>query len=443
MKSKSLLIPMLFGAVFAVPTFAFDEHGRLSFGAFFSHEKHEPEPFSTDNNDFATSSARFYYRAGDLLTREWVFTSDLRDKHDFFNKLDRERQELTDHNSFQVRQLSLRKNPNSEGLIFEVGRYAIPDAGATFNDGASIGWRLSQSFSAEAFAGLNPKQYDKSYLQFREKATTFGAIASLTPKTPSWTTRKELHVAHVTQQYDGQTDRQYLYQRSAYQWAVGSQVSSMVYLDFVPRTYVQNGLALYDQKWTSRFFTQLGLSAYDVVEYRRAQDLREQLEPSPYKEASLRGTLLSSPTLRWTLQTRYGKRSADDLERLNVTGECKTPRIHSKNIDMSYRLAQKKEFTKTGTYGGYSFGYFTDKDEYEFSIDLGAETETTGQHLHPIIGEATYAFQVSRRFFGAASLQYQRDEKVEIYSALFQVTLLFGNQKISPLRDGTPPRGRL
>lgn len=425
-------------------SYALEYIGRASLGGFISHEQHEPEPQGQDSNDFATTSARLFYRAqGFGGDDDLVFTTDLRDKNDFFNKLDKEKKELTNENTMQLRQASVRKDEREHGLIWEVGRYAITNAGSAFNDGATLGWKFSSPISTELFGGLNPKRYDTSYLEYNSDATIYGIVFSYMPSSEKWTMRKELNMAYVTQNYLGETDRQYLYQQSVYQWNTRSFLSSLFYLDFVPRTYVQNAQLLYYQGWSRPFSTQLGIHAFDVIEYRRRQDLRETLTASPYQEASLKSIYATNATSQWSLTTRYGRREIDDLERIHFVLENTRPRYFSKNIDFAARIAQKKEFTKNGTFAGVSLGHYTDKTEYEIILDAGTEKQTDDTTLHPVIVELNNGFQISRRFFGGAGLQYQKDEKVEIYSAYFKVSYRFGNKETPPIRDGAPPRGRM
>jgi hypothetical protein len=446
MKSSFWAEMLVIGLAFGLPiqAKALDYHGRASLGSYVSHEQHQSELQGQEANDFATSSARLFYRANDFgIDDDLMLSVDLRDKHDFFNKLDRERQELSGHNTFQLRQASFRKDESERGLIWEAGRYAILNAGSAFNDGLTLGWRFSSALSSEVFGGLNPKRYDKSYVEYNPDATVYGALVSVVPKSRSWSTRKEFNLAYVSQQNFGEVDRQYLYQQSAYQWGVRSFLSSLIYLDFVPRTYVQNGQLLYHQGLSPALWLQTGLHAFDVIEYRRRQDLRERLTASPYREASFKATFAPRAKSQWSLFTRYGQRAVDDLERVHFIIENSRPRYFSKNIDFSVRLAQKKDFNKTGSFGGVSLGHFSDRSEYEIMLDAGIEKQADGTILHPILLELDYGFQISRRFFGVTGVQHQSDEKVKIYSAFFRVSYRFGNKEIPPIRDGAPPRGRL
>ena len=440
--ASAILYPAPSHSATAPPRSAnYEYHGKVSVGGYAAKEELHSEPQSGTSNDYATLSTRLFYQAENKSHVVW--TADLRDKNDFFNKLDKERLQLTNSNTLQAREISARRDNNQQGLLYEAGRYAVPDAGAVYNDGASLGWRLNPTWSTEGFYGLNPKRPDKSYLEYDPDSKNYGIVLRYIPKSENWSRRKMSNTSFVEQADTVGVSRKYLYNQSVFQWGRDSLVSSMIYLDFIPRTYVQTALINYNQEWKNSIQTHATLTAMDVIEYRRQQDVREILTPSPYREGKIKALLLTNPTHRWSISTLYGQREYDKKERQAWIAELQMPRYLSKNMDFLFRASTKKEFTKVGNSMELGLGYYTDDFELDLLANKGREKQTDGSYLNPTIVDGNLGLQISKMFFGAGGIQYAHDENVNIVSVYFKLTYRFGNKELPPLRDGAPPRGRL
>ena len=88
------------------------------------------------------------------------------------------------------------------------------------------------------FAGLNPKQID-TYLISDTKALQAGTFLTYQKKADGWDRNLYGTLGLVQQQYYGQTERQFIFHNSIFQWELDSRIMSLVYLDFVPKTYIQ------------------------------------------------------------------------------------------------------------------------------------------------------------------------------------------------------------
>lgn len=416
-----------------------ETHGRITLGGFSSVEEHQPEPDGTTHNDFQTLSGRFFLSHSHEAD-EW--TLDLRDKHDFFNKLDKERQELSDRNSFQARQASVALSQDNQGFYGTVGRFPILQAGTAYTDGVEVGRNLTPRSKLAVFGGLNPRQADKTYLEFNEKAQNYGIYFDYSPQYRSWHRKFYLANAFVEESYDGEVDRRYVYHNSIFQWGDGRFLSTLFYFDFVPKFYVQNSLVNYSQAWGPALRTMLTVSNIDVIQYRRVQDVRETLEPSPYREANagMKYKMLAGFILGGKL--RYGQREEDDLTRKVVQLSLDCPRWISKRTDLYFEASHKDEFTKTGDFLKIGSGYFSDKWEFDVNAEAGVEEHSDHSRRHPILSEASAGRQFSRKLYAVFSGQYIKDEEVEIRSVFFKLSYRFGSKEVSPLRDGAPPRGR-
>ncbi|MBT4761329.1 MAG: hypothetical protein HOO06_06495 [Bdellovibrionaceae bacterium] len=439
MKLVSLFV---FIICFSKSIFAITSHGRVTFGGLLSKEDHPPEVQGTTANNFSTLSTRLYYQASKWTKHQLVLTTDLRDKHDFFNKLDTELQQLSAKNDFQLRTLSIR-NHTRKGIHWQAGRFHLLEAGSTFTDGFEAGYKTSSGYKASFFAGLNPKTADKSYLDFSSKKNIYGAYLYYEPQSSSWSKVFQTSSAYVTETFDGDVDRTYLYNQTRYQWRRDRHFFGQFYYDFVPTAKIQNAYLSYHDKFSKLWRGSAAYKIYDVIEYRRNADIRETLEPSPYKEFQLQAKYRANRKAQLSLEARSGTRATDNKKRTTLFFKARFPRIISKRFDASAGLKSAQNFTKNGTYLYSAFGYYSGTMELDINLDIGQETQTDGSKLNPVIIEVTASKQYSKKLFGALSLQSAKDEKVNISTAFFKFSYRFGTKSISPMRDGAAPRGRL
>lgn len=243
--------------------------------------------------------------------------------------------------------------------------------------------------------------------------------------------------------YESDVDRQFVYQNLLYQWGLYNRVLTLLYLDMVPRTNVQNALLSLQNRITTRVENQLNLSGVDVIEYQRNQGVREKLDPSPYQEFKDKVTFRQTPRFSWILQGRYGIRKIDELKRTEGAVGIGLPGFFSKRWDMFLLLGSREEFNSKGAFLNYKVGYFSDKRELTLGIDFATEKYEDGKKLNPIVVELSASQQISKKFFGILSLQGATDEEVTILGAFMRLGYRFGNREIPPLRDGAAPRGQL
>jgi len=447
MKSNKILsLTLLFTFIcMTAPQLAWStkHHGRITLGSFASKETFTDNIDQTERNDFATTSTRMFLDVSEMGKSNYQLVMDLRDKHDFFDKLDREKKELQDSNTFQVRQLYVHQPKLFEKMFYRLGRFAVSKAGAIFTDGLEVGFQPSSSWDLALFGGLNPKRPDQTYLQSNPDSSVYGLYLNYQPEGRSWQRFFYVTTAYVTQTFKSEVDRQYLYQNLVYQWSSQNRIYTLLYLDFVPRTYVQIGHASLQKTLGKNIDANFRISTFDVIEYKRRQDLRETLEPSPYKENRLSMRLKLRPTLQLKASYRQGERAADNLQRRVSTVGLHMPRLFSKRIDGSISAGSRYDFTKEGQFSRADIGYFSSKWELSFDIESATESLQDGTKLRPLIIGLNISRQISQKLFAAFSYQNAKDETVNITSMFFKVAYRFGNKEISPLRDGASPRGRL
>jgi len=420
---------------------------RFTAGAYASTESFIDALDGQTRNDFATVSSRFFLRASRLgESAEYEATLDLRDKHDFFDKLNRELLELGGANTFQLRQLSIR-DPNEDGsFYFTLGRFPLWEAGAVHVDGAEAGLRFSDNLRSALFAGLNPARIDQSYLQFNRDAAVFGSYLAYVPKSEGWVRHFHGTAAFVGQTVENHLDRAYFFNNLVYQWGREGHLTSLVYLDFVPRIYVQTAYLSWRQGLTGiskGLSSDLSFSAIDVIQYSRRQNLLEVLAPSPYKEAtwSVKQRIGSVADLQ--LSGSYGVRSADALSRKEGWFGLSFPQLFGGRVALQMSVGRRRDFVSTDSLARATLGYYSRDWEVTFDQEYGVKSEDSGFVTHPWLSELGVARHLSKSLYATVSLQSARDERVSIFSTFFRIGYRFGSRGVAPIRDAAPSRGKL
>jgi hypothetical protein len=450
---------------------AADYHGRVTTGGLLSKESFLEESAGSKSNDVAVISNRFYLNIANIGRQQFGFVADLRDKHDFFDKLDREQLELKGQNSFQMRQLYLRYPNPGGGFFSNLGRFSAFDSGVVYVDGAEFGYRLNPSFKAGAFGGLNPSRESISYLEFNPKAQIGGIFGIYEKRASTWSrytysssaivilpsSKSENDTQAALPPTEGQTndlansyeeganpsERNYFYNNSIIQWTTKFRLISMLIFDFAPKTQLQNlALSLLTNPTSS---LNLGLSAQRInaIEYARQRELREDLKSSQYDEAKLNFNLRAGRVISLIGGASYGKRSMDELTRSDLNFGLRFANLFRNRFEASALYGIRDNFTKNDSYIRFGGTYFS--DSYEISIDQEIMTEKRddGTERNPKTTEISANLFLSRIIFSTMGIHYFTDEDVKITSGFIRLSYRFGNREIPPVRDGSPPRGRL
>ncbi len=430
-------------ALYCVDSQAAKTHGRITIGSTAITERYKSNNFGSTANDFLIASARFYYKISELGDDKWEIVTDLRDKNDFFGKLNQEQLQLDAKNEFQVRQLSARWINPAGSWSSQMGRFQISEAGAVFIDGADTEYRINPEWKTGFFAGLNPKSIERSYLEFDPNAQQTGTYLTYQSKDRDWDGNKYATHGLVQQKYKGETERTFLFQNIVYQWQADSRIIHTAYFDFVPTSKIQTLNFLYQQWWTEVFSTELGYLLIDVVEYRRNQGVLEKLAPSPYSEIHLNTDARLDKTQTLKFSTHAGKRSIDNLQKFEVALGYNKNQFMSAKVDLLTEAGFRKNFTSNDIFIKLNAGYFS--KSWEFFIDQQFEQNKNddGTTTNPLITEIGATSYISRNFFATGSFQRTADENVTIFSTQLRLIYRFGNQETAPLRDGAPPRGAL
>lgn len=436
---------ILLVVLFTSKAFSKSWSGRFILGGHSSTERFKDAGGSgSTSNDFQVLSSRFYLKGEQLGSGDFSAVMDLRDKHDFFDKLDREKLQLDSRNEFQLRQLSTQYSNNRKFWGFQLGRFPIHEAGGVYVDGLQVESNWTPTLKSSAFGGLHPQKIDRTYLKHDPKASIYGLTLTYHQLSAGWA--RNFYVTHglVTQTYENHVDRNFIFENLIYQWNEDSRIITLIYFDQVPRSYIQNGYITWQNGWTRSFISELSHSEIDVIEYSRNQSVLERLPSSPYSENSLKLTYkLNQMMDRYYIQVLNGKRQVDQLQRTSGELGFIKSKVFGPHWDLYLALGQRKNFTSDDVFGRLGLGYFSRR--WELNMDLEAQTQknTNGTTTHPLIVDASLSYLFSRRLYSALAVQSASDENVQIMSGFFKIGYRFGNREAPPLRDGAPPRGAL
>ncbi len=425
--------------------FANKVNGRIELGGYTATERFVDTTGGSQENDFQLFTFRSFLSVSEIGDSKYEFNSDVRDKYDFFDTLNKAQLTLDPSNTFQVQQLNIRKPISGDsGMGYTVGRTAVPEAGGAFNDGLLVKYHTQSYIDYAAFGGLNPKIPGQAHLDFNSKATTYGVFLSYQPKNVEWNKSFYLTHALVSQADDGHTDRQYLFHNLSYQWRNNSRLITFLYLDFIPRTYIQEGSVFWQQEHSDYFYSKLSLLGVDSIGYVHIQGKLDKLDPSPYKQASLAFDYRFNPLVTWELATLYGHRNFDGLSKTEYALSMANQRSFGPNWATNFTIGHRNNFVSNDEFGRVGIGYYSRAWETFANIEAGIEkyTQVSTTH-HPLVTELGITHFWSKQLYLTGSFERDANEEVTILSVFFKLGYRYGNREIPPLRDGSPVKGSL
>lgn len=420
--------------------------GRFTLGSYASTERFKDiTETGSDKNDFQTLSTRLFIKGEEFgNNKDWEVVTDLRDKHDFFDKLNSEKLTLEDRNQFQLRQLSIRLSNPKKFWGFQMGRFPIYEAGSTFVDGLSLENHWTENLYSTYFGGLNPQKRGRSYLEHDSKAKIQGMSLTYQNHNGGWD--RNLFISHgvVEESYEQHKDRNFVFQNMIYQWNTDSRLMSLLYYDLIPRSYVQNGNLTWQQGWTPSFLSDLSFSAMDVIEYSRNKEVLEILPSSPYEEKKIKFTYRTrNRNIRIYYMESIGERKLDQLTRRTSELGYIQSQIWGPQWDAYVVFGARKNFTSDDTLTRLGLGRYGRKWEFNFDFELQKQVNQNGTITNPVLTELDLSYNISRQSFCVFSAQSASNENVKILSGFFKYGHRFGSNEVPPLRDGAPPRGPL
>lgn len=421
---------------------AYEYQGRFLLGGYAATERFSESTEGSNSNDSSAISSRFYLdvtRWGDR-NLEWIF--DLRDKHDFFDKLDRERLELKAKNRFQLRQLVVKLPPSDNTFYGSFGRFSIAEAGGVFADGAEAGWALSRSTRAAVFGGLSPKSPDKPYVEFTTDSRVVGAYVYHQPVSTGWEQFMHLSNALVLQEREAKVDRAYWYENAIYQPSRELSLMSLSYLDFQPSLRLQNFSLSANSDHFRPWSLSVGYQVIDSIEYHRRQSIREKLDSSPYQEGYVRTGYYFTDVNVIEFNAIGGRRSQDGKLRQEGSVSSKWLEIYSAHYNAQVTLGYRRQFVSHDYFTALNLGYYSQMWDLSLRESAAYESYDHGDNLVPVTSELSACLYLSKAFYGALSLEHAIDSDVNIFSAAITLGYRFGTRELPATRDTAPGGGR-
>lgn len=418
-------------------------YGRFISGGFFSKEVFR----NVENdryNDVAILSERLFVNYSQILESNNELTLDLRDKLNFFDKLNSETLRLDSSNKIQLHQLNL-KNSNATSVNYRVGRFPVTEAGAIYLDGVELGSQSTFSnfiTRYSLFFGLNPQVSDQSELNFTKDANAYGGYVVFESKGENWDNYLYSTFSLARQTYKSEVDRTYIYNNTMYQTGSGSSLSLLGYLDLEPEINIQNLWASYLYTFTNKFRWRNSISTIDTIQYSRVKDIRETLPNSKYHQMS---TSLQSPGNAkdyYELKVSAGLREYDKKNKLELKYGYNISEFIYNDLTLGVRTGLRKDFVNNAVSLGASLLFTNLRREISLSQDLQYETINKVNN-YVSITELSYTRFFDRSLFGIISGQNIWDKDVSILSVLFKISYRFGEGGQAPLRDGAAPMGQL
>lgn len=420
---------------------AFSQNGRISFGAFNSKEKLSLKVGdSPTEQEYSATSQRVAYQAQDFgLGRSTEFVTDLRNEYDFFDALNVEMRSFESRNRFQARTLYIKTDSLQKGFYYQVGRYNVRELGSSYNDGLHVGFRVNNEDRVGLFGGLNPRQLDRSHLQSSTKNTNFGIyfdhVSDKSKLNPL-----EFTLGVSQEKYSNLYTREYLFETFTQRWT-NKWLYSLGYIDFGKRTQITNGQIQFTHHLFEAFQYKFAALAFDVINYRLNQDLREKLSPNPYREFQSQFDFFAKSKAKVSLYNRLGERDIDHLKRQRHTLTWQPTALLNNTLEFWLRAEYRKEFTKEGFFTGVSVNVHNDDRDWTLSIDKGSERQTQGFRLNPLLIDGSYNFYFKQSLFGGLSVQWAKDEQAQILSFFLNLIYRFGDRPAAKPQPLTPTRG--
>lgn len=440
---------------------AADVNGRATVGGYIAKERFTGVSGEDAANDAALLSLRLLLDASNIGTSGYRLVLDVRDKNDFFDKLDKERLELTTKNTLQLRQAYVQY-PNDSGRFYgTLGRFSAFDSGVVYADGAEVGFRASNKFRLGAFGGLSPKYDATEDFSGLGTGQLLGGFGIYQTGAQNWFQYTYSSTAVVSMKADplpvedgvladtgsgyaaGAYSRSFIYNNSILQFSRDMRFMSLAYLDIQPEAKLQNLWLSLFRRLTQSLSLNLSGSSIEASEYRKTQDVREKLDPSAYMQAKSEFNYRVADSISLVGNLVYGQRDADSLKRSEVSLGAIFANLANNRYSANLLGGVRKNFTNNDTFFRGGLGRYSRVVEATIDYEYATETDQNKKKLHPTRLEVGLGTILSNRFFTTIAVQQRKDEVVNIISGVFRVATRFGNKQIPPVRDGAPVRGRL
>ncbi len=424
---------------------AFDYHGYLLGGGYVVREEFIAEESGVKNNDRALASTRFTLDLTKITSQQYQAFIDVRDSHDFFDKVDSERLELSGRNSLRIRQLYFRDPGHSHRYFWSIGRFLPGSNNVLFNDGAEIGIRLNSSHRIGTFAGYKPRVNDEPVADIGTDLYQAGAFHIYESEGQSWDDGKYIANFLISgPQYPNNSAiiTNTWINQSLLHFGPSHRASSYLNVTGQSSPQLEDGRLEWDERFNSKLSARLGVSHLDLRAYRHQQDILEPLVASPYSQG--RGLVQYRIDERFRLESTLilGQRSIDNLQKQELTVGGTITRFAAQHAQASAFVGIRKGFISRDFFIATSGNYFADTWMGDLSVRYTRQGRYSGIELNQIVVNSNLGIYLSKQILATAGGEFAADENNRIASGLITIGYRFGTRELTPLRDVAPPNAR-
>ncbi len=440
------LTTVALGLVASSRAFAVDFDARATGGVYTSKE--------TPANDQEVVLGRAYLDVRLIGPLKNQFTFDFRDKYDAFGAVDKEHLVLVAANDPQLRQLAYKAPYENGGLYWSVGRFTLADAGLAAHDGVEAGYRLpGGELRFAAFGGLVAERRKGRGLQLATDEPEGGAYAAYEKagKGPGARTyiangvvAQKPRIAPATAvlgtKATGDAPALAVFDHviAIHEPDTSTRLTAFADVYAVPAAFVRDALLSAFRRLSPALSFTAQLLRFDLTEYLRQRDVRETLAPSAYTMGKLGAEARLQRRTKFVYAASYGARSVDGKSRIEGTAGLVASPIGGEHVEASARFGLRKNFESRDTFARFGVSYFHKRFDLDGYAEGGIEDRGDGTTLHPLTAAVDAGFLATRSVLASLALEYAKDERVSILSAMAMVGWHMGSRGTTPGRSTAP-----
>ena len=433
-------------ALFA-PTDAdsYEYHGSILSGGYVAREDITGESELNTDNDRAVFSGRAFLDVNRIGSQQYQFTADLRDRHDFFDKIDTQRLQLSGKNTPRLRQLVLRDPGTSQSLYWSVGRFLPAENNVIYNDGLEGGIHLSTNHKVGIFAGYRPKINEEHAANLGSNAYQTGIYHVYQNDASSWDEGKYLSnmLVYAPRYFDDQPVPSIAFINQGF-LHLGSNNRLVTYLNVqgTPDVRVEDAKLEFDKRFDSKLSARFIASRIDLIEYRNQRDILERLPATAYSQAKISGQYRLNETIRLDGNLLAGERESDKLRKYEVSAGANFTKLAAGHVVTSVLFGTRRSFISRDLFAASTINRFTDKWLIDANLRVTRQQRDSGLIRNQYIIGSNLGLYATRSLLATAGAELAKEENITIVSGLLTIGYRFGSRELTPLRDVAPPNTR-
>ena len=432
---------------FFLPTTAhsYEYHGSLLSGGYLAREDVTGEIELNTDNDRAVYSGRAFLDVNRIGSQQYQFTADLRDKHDFFDKIDTQRLQLSGKNTPRLRQLVFRDPGTSHSLFWSAGRFLPAENNIIYNDGLEAGIHLSTNHKVGIFGGYRPKINEERAATLGSNSYQTGIYHVYQNDTSSWDEGKYLSnmLVYAPQYFDDlPTPTVAFINQGFLHLSANNRLATYLNLQGTPDVRVEDAKVELDKRFDQKLSTRFIASRIDQIEYRNQRDILDRLPPTAYSQAKIAGQYRLNETIRIDANLLAGKREADRLRKYEMSGGANFTKLAAGHLAMSVILGARRGFNSRDLFAASTLSRFAEKWLIDADLRVTRQNRDSGIIRNQYVVGSNLGFYVTRALLATVGAELAKDENVTIISGLLTIGYRFGSRELTPLRDVAPPNTR-